>query len=629
MSLFSSRNPWSPVKRETVTEWAGSNRFLTSATSYRTGPWDNELAPYVKEIQDCLSADHPCKKVVFKKSIQVAGTEIALNAIGQRMANNPSPIMVVLPNDTAAKSWAQLRIDPMIDASPQLTEIMNRQTRKQVDSVKEKTYPGGYIRIAAATSTTDLKSIAIDLVVCDEIDEFPIRLGRQGCPIAMIEGRLTTFPEAKAYYVSSPTDKETSRICKEFEKGNQKHLYINCPAPHCQHQQEILWENIKYENNDASTAKWQCKECMGLFDESYKAQMLKTCEWIPHAPENGEEVQSFTMGAFYSPFKTWVSCVEDWLAALKDPVKMAGFTNMVRGEPTENITVKPPTWLEVYRRREDYDIRTIPKGVHVLTCATDIQGDRFESEIFGWGPNYENWSIDYFVHHGDPKTTAFWDALEEYYARAVFQTHDGYDITLSKAVVDTGDQTAYVYDFLRRFDHLDVVVGIKGQHSISQDRIISTHPTLVDKTVDDKVDKEGVHIYMVNTSLVKELVIGWLSNEPDEEGIKPIGLSHFPSAYPPHYFEMLTSEYMSVEYVKGKPQKRWIMTPGVRNEALDLRVYNRAALEMIGTGRWNAADWEIMRTRTPSKVQSVQAATAHHEDNPYQSTRVYPQTYKF
>ncbi len=56
----------------------------------------------------------------------------------------------------------------------------------------------------------------------------------------------------------------------------------------------------------------------------------------------------------------------------------------------------------------------IPDGAVVLTAGVDVQDDRFEIEITGWGRGYESWGIKYDKIFGDlekKKPGIFWKTI--------------------------------------------------------------------------------------------------------------------------------------------------------------------------------------------------------------------------
>lgn len=66
-------------------------------------------------------------------------------------------------------------------------------------------------------------------------------------------------------------------------------------------------------------------------------------------------------------------------------------------------------------------------------------------------------------------------------------------------------------------------------------------------------------------------------------------------AYQREYFEQLTSEEVRTRFVRGHPVRYWFKPSGVRNEALDRRVYALAALHA------RPVPWEVLLRAAPSE----------------------------
>jgi len=52
-------------------------------------------------------------------------------------------------------------------------------------------------------------------------------------------------------------------------------------------------------------------------------------------------------------------------------------------------------------------------GTCLLTAGVDVQADRLELEIVGWGRDEESWSVAYHVIPGDILRNEVWAALDE------------------------------------------------------------------------------------------------------------------------------------------------------------------------------------------------------------------------
>ena len=76
------------------------------------------------------------------------------------------------------------------------------------------------------------------------------------------------------------------------------------------------------------------------------------------------------------------------------------FVNTVLGEPwsEESLEVTEDALRD---KREDYGAE-LPEGVLMLTAGVDVQDDRLEYEIVGWGAGKRSWGIEYGVLPGSP-----------------------------------------------------------------------------------------------------------------------------------------------------------------------------------------------------------------------------------
>ena len=84
---------------------------------------------------------------------------------------------------------------------------------------------------------------------------------------------------------------------------------------------------------------------------------------------------------------------------------------------------------------------------------------------------------------------------------------------------------------------------------------------------------------------MKSELYSWLKAEPIREGetTGTASCCHFPE-YNTEYFQQLTAEQLVTKIVKGYPKREWQKTRD-RNEALDCRIYARAAAIALGIDR--------------------------------------------
>lgn len=567
----------------TVSEWADAFRFLSQTASSEPGRFRTERTPYLKEIMDALSSESDIEKVVFMKGAQVGGTEAGNNWVGYVIDQAPGPMLVVQPTVEMGKRWSKGRLAPLIEDTKILKEkIKNPRSRDSGNTVQSKEFPGGVIVITGANSAVGLRSMPVKYLFLDEIDAYPFDAGSEGDPVNLAIKRTETFSKRKIFLVSTPTIKGLSRVEKEFIETDQRYFFV--PCPYCGHYQILKWENIKYDTNFETT--YACEQCERHIEESYKTDMLKRGEWRATKEGSNPKTIGFHLSSLYSPLGwfSWEACVREYEEAKKDDQRLKVWTNTTLGLPWEDKG-DCPDWTVIFNRRENYKIRIVPRGAYILTAGVDVQNDRLEMEIVGWGANRESWSVDYRIIYGSPGDEKTWQNLSKILDES-FESEDGNERKISMLAIDSGFSTSEVYAWVRTQSPYSVL-AIKGQDSLLTPL---SGPTRVDINLKGKKLKRGVNLWRVGVSILKGEIYNNLKKQREDDKEFPRGYMHFPE-YNNEYFKQLTAEQLVVRVVKGYPRREWIKTRD-RNEALDCRVYARAAAIALGIDKWDDEKWE-------------------------------------
>jgi len=294
------------------------------------------------------------------------------------------------------------------------------------------------------------------------------------------------------------------------------------------------------------------------------------------------------------------------LKVKNDVNKYRTFVNTVLGE-TFKIKGDAPDSENLYNRREEYPIGTIPKGVYFLTMGVDIQGDRIEGEVVGWGRGRETWSIEYFVFVGDTSKPEVWELLSNQITKQ-YECGDSM-MSINLTCVDAGYKTTTVYDFTSKFSY-SKVIPIMGRAG-NRDSMVSQPRAYNVAKSGKKIDSRK--IWILSVDLLKSELYGFLKLKPKEvEGIEtyPEGYCHFPQ-YDRHYFKMLTAEQQEqVINKKGFAEYQWTKKSGARNEALDVRNYARAAAYIIGIDRFKDDTWDKIKAQSSVIVEKISEAKA-------------------
>lgn len=550
----------SPPPKLTVSEWADQHRKLSPESSAEPGQWRTDRAPYQKEIMDAVS-DPEVEKIVVMCSSQIGKTEIQLNIIGYHIDYDPAPIMVVMPTESLAKGFSKKRLATMIRDTPNIKEkVTESKSRDSDNTILEKGFPGGYVVMVGANSPTNLSSRPIRILLADEVDRFPFSAGNEGDPLSLAEKRTTTFHNRKKIFVSTPTEKETSRIEAEFETSSKEEWQLACPM--CGRYQPLAWAQIRFEDTTM-----ECRYCKERFTEfEWKEQPGK---WVAEKPEI-TNVRGFHLNALASPWERWSTIIDNFRDAKakgKDVLKT--WVNTTLGESWEDQEGEMADEEVLLKRRERYGCE-LPEKVLYLTAGVDVQDDRLEIEVVGWSHNFESWGIEYRQFMGDPTNDLVWNDLDQFLLKE-FSFEDGNKLMIACCCIDSGYNATDVYKFCKKREHRRIfAVKGKGGYGIP----FISKPS--------RTNSYKCALFTLGVDEGKSKLISRLRVQFEEEP----GYCHFPiesgRGYDQYYFKAITSERRVVKWSKGRRQFEWIKKKsGARNEALDLRNYATAAVEIM------------------------------------------------
>ena len=264
-----------PPPNVSVSEWATQNRILSPEASAEQGRWRNSRTPYLVEVMDAYSDPHVHHLVVVASS-QVGKSEFENNVIGRTIDVDPGSILFIHPTAGDAAEYSKLRIAPMIRDCPTLrSKVAKNKSRDSGNTILQKSYPGGILTMCGSTEAHALASKPIRYVLGDERDRWAASAGTEGDPWELAMARQTTFYNAKAVEVSTPTIKGHSAIAKSYVKGTMERWVSQCP--HCKGFHELRWEDIRYEYDTievhgektykVNDVWYLCPECGCISDE--------------------------------------------------------------------------------------------------------------------------------------------------------------------------------------------------------------------------------------------------------------------------------------------------------------------------------------------------------------------------
>jgi phage terminase large subunit GpA-like protein len=250
-------------------------------------------------------------------------------------------------------------------------------------------------------------------------------------------------------------------------------------------------------------------------------------------------------------------------------------------------------------RRENWG-ELCPNGVLVITAGVDVQDDRLELEIVGWGLKEESWSLDYKVIYGDPAREEIWQDLDAILEKPIKHAY-GINMRIATVCVDSGGHhTGSVYSYCKK-RQLRRIFAVKGS-SISGKALVN-RPSIANKM--------RVKLFSIGTDTAKEMIYSRLKIETIGSGY-----CHFPANRDDEYFKQLTAEKLVTRYHKGYPVRKWEKPAGRRNEALDCRVYALAALGIL------APDLETLSNQMEKNYKMSKSEQEEQQQNSVRSWKI-------
>ena len=577
----------------TVSEWSDRHRMLSSKASAEPGRWRTSRTPYLKAIMDCLSPTSPVERVVFMKAAQLGATEMGSNWIGYVIHHAPGPMMAVWPTVEMAKRNSKQRIDPLIEESPTLKELIApARSRDSGNTILAKEFRGGVLVMTGANSAVGLRSMPVRYLFLDEVDGYPLDVDGEGDAISLAEARTRTFARRKIFIVSTPTIAGVSSIEREYETSDQRRYFV--PCPHCGHRQWLRFEQLRWDRGQPETAAYVCESCDTAIAEHHKTAMLAAGEWRALAEGSGRTA-GFHLSSLYSPigWRAWRDIAAAWEAAVNKETGSAAaiktFKNTELGE-TWVEEGEAPDWQRLLERREDYRIGIIPRGGLLLVGGADVQKDRIEASIWAFGRGKESWLVEHRVLMGDTARETVWRQLALLLVET--WTHDsGARMPLARFALDTGFATQEAYAFVRAARDARVM-AVKG---VARGAALIGTPTAVDMSQGGKRLRRGIKVFAVAGGIAKLEFYNNLRKGADvaDDGVTPrypTGFVHLPKVDAEFVQQLCAEQLITRRDRNGFPVREWQKTRE-RNEALDCYVYARAAASAAGLDRFEERHW--------------------------------------
>lgn len=569
----------------TAVEWSERNLIVID------GPMAGQKLKLFSFQKEMLNAIHEGKKkIVYKTSAQISKTTLLNCILFYQMKHSGHNIGVLQSTTKELGQWISGKIKPAIQQTPALAELITSKSDKDAvnNQAQIQLRDGTFIYCMSLTSPSHLRGKTLATAILDEVDA--AQESPEGDPVLLAEQRVTTFQDEALVLISStPTVKEGA-INKQFDQSDQRYFYV--PCQHCQHEQILKWENVKFDKGIRQgkqiplpdTARYVCPHCEKAWTEGDRLRAVAKGKFIAHNP--GAASIGFHVSRLYSPLSTIVSCVQDYADAFQS-FSLGTWFNTCLGVTFDDLNDDCGT-DELEKLKADINLESIPNDAVFLVAGIDQQKDRLECCTLAVAPN-ALYLVDYRMFYDldceKRDSKAYTNLIE--YLKSDFRTASGDKIPMHMAFLDSGNgkATQVVYANCNRLGKLK---AIKGSSSFNAP-VIPVQPS--------KTGGQELYVLGVNAgkSMVRELI------NRNLKGDAPTTLQ-ISNDVPDDWSEQILSE----ELKRSGNTVRWMLKKGsTRNEALDTFVYALAAMQQV----LKLSNWQSLR-----KIKAKRNVIAPIED---------------
>lgn len=450
------------VPKLTPDEWGAKNRVYGPTTGM-PGPRNPYLTPALVFLSKA-AASGLYSRCVAVTAAQSGKTDSALDIIGQRLDQRPTPIIYVGPSVDFNKDQFEPRLRKMIDESRGLSDrlIRGRREKKTIKIVN-----GVSIRLASGGSSIALKSDPAGLAIVDEYDEMVANIRGQGDPLGLVEARGETYADFVTVITSTPgqgiveteeleagvdedgkpiileffalgdIEEIASPIWRLFQEGTRHHFAWDCPhcgAPFIPMLKHLKWEKGASPAAARRTAYIECPNsgCVIVddadehsdYEKTMKASLNRNAFMIApgqtvedaKAERNQPDNPTYSQWAsgLSSPFVTWGVRAERIVKAEMsgEEDKRQTTVNANFGEVfSPGLSGDMPDWKGLLEHCREYQPGTLPGGVLKLAMGVDVQMRGLYYVIRGFGARGSSWLISHGYLVGATAEDEVWNDL--------------------------------------------------------------------------------------------------------------------------------------------------------------------------------------------------------------------------
>lgn len=632
-----------PPERLTVSEAAERFRYISNPGSY-VGPLRNSMTPYMIEPMDELaSLDYT--GLIFVGPAQTGKTDaLLLNWLTHTAMCDPADMMFIQTSQSTARDFAKRRIERLYRHSPKVGD--KRLPGRNNQNTFDTKFQSGMLFTMSWPTINELSGKPIPRLALTDYDRMPQDIDEEGSPFDLARKRATSFrrygmtlaESSPGFEIENPkwmpsTKHEappTKGILSLYNRGDRRRFYWRCP--HCSEPFEPDFNLIHYpETKDmmeaAEAAHLNCPHCgcmithepseqggPGKHELNIAGRWVKDgMIWMPDGSMQGKpirtDIASFWMKGVCAAFTDWKGLVFNYLKAMEEfenngsEEALKTTINTDQGLPYKPMAMSDSKLPEeIKARAKELGEGVVPEGVRFLIATIDVQKNRFEVQVHGFGVGGDVWVIDRYNIKKSKRLdeegehlwvkpgaeSEDWHVLIEQVLEKTYPLSDGSGRHMMPKAFgcDSGGAekvTTNAYNFWRYLrdkvesDFYKRLLLIKGSSIKTAPRVQVSFPDSDRK--DRKAGARGeVPVLMINGDMIKDQLSLMLDRD-----VVGSGVISYPEWLPDWWYSEMVAE--------TRTKKGWENLQSRRNEAWDLLMYAQA-IALSRLVQIEKIDWE-------------------------------------
>lgn len=545
-----SRLRWHYEKPPGVIEWAEKNIQLDSRLTARPGLYSTTWTPYVRGVLEAL-ADPGVHTVTLCWGSQTGKTLTLAVWLAYRIANDPAPALLVMPNADLARSYSETRLAPLLQKCKPVKALFPVDMNDF--KIMEMQFATCTLSLVGSNSPANLSSRPICIAVLDELDSFAPPSEKDAAAYSLALERTKSFPQRKHVLTSTPT-LSTGDIWINYQAGSQETFHVPCHA--CGEFQAMEFGQIRWDETARSedgkwdmrkvteTATYHCTKCDAKWSERNRRQSIEKGKWVAGNPNAETGRRSFRLPSWYSSTLGFADAAKKFLTEKHYLHGLQGFVNGWSAMPWED-------------QFDDDELNSIPPGAFAKKQAWDVDHIKLaaiDRQIDGYW-----FVVRAFARDGSSRL------IEEGHRRTfedIAQTLQDLEVKPRHTCLDSGYEAQDCYRIAARYGF----IAIKGEErphyliEVNGARIKSVHSS--EQTTD-----AGCHLLLLSSPACQDL-LAWL-----RRGQGPLWeVAHDVS---PDYREHMASHRKAhrINRKTGKDVYEWIRIKSRQDHLYDCETY--------------------------------------------------------